>query len=59
MVLIFLAVVVLIIFIIRCAIRAALDKTSIIGVYMRILMDHVHLLLFTTYFNFNWSYYIT
>lgn len=56
--LVLIGVIALAVFIIRAAINASIDKTSYASTYMRILMNHLHMLLITAYFHFNWSYHI-
>lgn len=47
--------IIIVIFIIKSVIDGSTDKTNVSSIYMRILMNHVHLIVFTSTFNFNWS----
>ena len=51
-------VILVMMFIIKLAIDGADDKTRKSSVLFRILIDHLHMMIFIASFNFNWTYYI-
>lgn len=51
-------VILIMMFIIKLAIDGANDKTRKSSVFFRILIDHIHMIIFIASFNFNWTYYI-
>jgi len=52
------ALIVFIVFIIKSTNDSAVELLNYSGIYMRMLINHVHLILFISSFNFNWSQYI-
>ena len=41
--------------IIKATLSAIKEKNNFVGIYMRIFVNHVHLVLITSYYTFNWS----
>jgi hypothetical protein len=52
------AVILFICFIIKATLDAVEDRNNWVSVFMRIFINHIHLILLTSSFNFNWSLYL-